>query len=179
MAAVQNPVRASRNRVRDHGGAGQHPDLAGADLLDHVDGRQAAKPRPPTNPPTMLFEPEMSPFVKLFTKRVAAAQGSADAGRKRRRPGGSDMVFDGGEKITRSGSGEIQPSGYPNRFINSLIVAITLHAAGRRHGNLHRLRLLALQGEGEADLFLHPVDADASACCRGDPDVLHVPRRWP
>ena len=35
------------------------------------------------------------------------------------------MVFDGGEKVVRSGRGEVQWSAYPSRFMNSLIVAIT------------------------------------------------------
>ena len=86
----------------------------------------AFKPRnlATTVPPTVLFQPEISPFVKLFTKRSqlreAPTQEVYDAA-----PWWEQTVFDGGEKVVRSGKGVVQPSGYPSRFINSLIIAIT------------------------------------------------------
>lgn len=86
----------------------------------------AFKPRnlATTIPPTVLFEPELSPFVKLFTKR-SQLRGAPTPEEYAAAPWWERMVFDGGEKIVRSGRGEVQPSGYPNRFMNSLIVAIT------------------------------------------------------
>ena len=86
----------------------------------------AFKPRnlATTVPPTVLFEPEISPFVKLFVRRSQLREQPTkeeyDAA-----PWWERMVFDGGEKVVRSGRGEVQWSGYPNRFMNSLIVAIT------------------------------------------------------
>ena len=86
----------------------------------------AFKPRnlSTTIPPTVLFEPEISGFVKLMTKRSqlrdAPSQEVYDAA-----PWWEQTVFDGGEKVVRSGKGVVQPSGYPSRFLNSLIVAIT------------------------------------------------------
>lgn len=86
----------------------------------------AFKPRnlATTVPPTVFFEPEISPFVKLFTKRSQLREAPApevyDAA-----PWWEQRVFDGGEKVVRSGKGVVQPSGYPSRFLNSLIIAIT------------------------------------------------------
>ena len=73
---------------------------------------------------TRGFTPEISPFIKLFTRRSqlreAPTQEEYDAA-----PWWEQTVFDGGEKIVRSGSGEVQLSGYPDRFMNSLIIAIS------------------------------------------------------
>lgn len=86
----------------------------------------AFKPRnlATTVPPTVIFEPEISPFVKLMTRRSQLREPVSkevyDAA-----PWWERLVFDGGEKVVRSGRGEIQLSGYPGRFMNSLIIAIT------------------------------------------------------
>ena len=86
----------------------------------------AFKPRnlATTVPPTVFFQPEISPFVKLFTKRSQLRSPPSeevyDAA-----PWWEQLVFDGGEKVVRSGKGVVQPSGYPSRFLNSLIIAIT------------------------------------------------------
>ncbi len=69
MAAVQTRCRTRAQPRRDRRRAGHHADLPGADLLDHLDGRSSRATSPTTIPPTVLFEPEISPFVKLFTKR--------------------------------------------------------------------------------------------------------------
>ncbi|MES2843936.1 MAG: carbohydrate ABC transporter permease [Pseudomonadota bacterium] len=86
----------------------------------------AFKPRnlATTVPPTVFFEPEISPFVKLMTKRSQLRSPPSDEDYAAA-PWWEQMVFDGGEKVVRSGKGEVQPSGYPSRFLNSLIVAIT------------------------------------------------------
>jgi multiple sugar transport system permease protein len=86
----------------------------------------AFKPRnlATTVPPTVFFEPEISPFVKLMTKRSQLRSPPSDE-EYAAAPWWEQMVFDGGEKVVRSGKGEVQPSGYPSRFLNSLIVAIT------------------------------------------------------
>ena len=86
----------------------------------------AFKPRnlATTVPPTVFFQPEISPFVKLMTKRsqlrTAPSEEVYNAA-----PWWEQTVFDGGEKVVRSGKGVVQASGYPSRFLNSLIVAIT------------------------------------------------------
>ncbi len=88
-------------------------------------GSTAFKPRnlATTVPPTILFTPEVSPFVKLFTKRVQLKPNEkVDYDNA---PWWEKIVIDGGERISRSGKGEVQLSGYPSRFLNSLIVAIT------------------------------------------------------
>ena len=86
----------------------------------------AFKPRnlSTTIPPTVVFTPEVSPFVKLFTKR-SQLRSPATPEEYEAAPWWERLVFDGGEKVVRSGRGEVQMSGYPNRFMNSLIVAIT------------------------------------------------------
>jgi multiple sugar transport system permease protein len=86
----------------------------------------AFKPRnlSTTIPPTVFFQPEVSPFVKLFTKR-SQLRAPATPEEYEAAPWWERLVFDGGEKVVRSGRGEVQLSGYPNRFMNSLIVAIT------------------------------------------------------
>src|SRR6188472_3050762 len=75
-----------------------------------------------TIPPTVVFTPEISPFVKLFTKR-SQLRGPVDPAVYEAAPWWERVVYDGGEKITRDGKGQIQLSGYPSRFMNSLIVA--------------------------------------------------------
>ena len=86
----------------------------------------AFKPRnlATTVPPTVFFEPEISPFVKLFTKR-SQMRSPPTAEVYAAAPWWEQLVFDGGEKLVRSGKGEIQPSGYPSRFLNSIIIAVT------------------------------------------------------
>ena len=85
----------------------------------------AFKPRnlATTIPPTVAFEPTVAPFVKLTVKRSQLrsppTQEEYDAA-----PWWEQMVFDGGEKVVRSGRGEIQGSGYFDRFKNSLIISI-------------------------------------------------------
>jgi multiple sugar transport system permease protein len=77
-----------------------------------------------TVPPTILFTPEISPFVKLMTKRSQLREPPSEEVYNAA-PWWERTVFDGGEKVVRSGKGVVQPSGYPSRFLNSMIVAIT------------------------------------------------------
>jgi multiple sugar transport system permease protein len=72
MAAVTTTSERSLNRSPSRR-ADRHADLPGADLLDRLDGVQAAQPAT-TIPPTIVFTPEISPFVKLFTKRSQLRQ---------------------------------------------------------------------------------------------------------
>ncbi|MGB5556396.1 MAG: carbohydrate ABC transporter permease [Paracoccaceae bacterium] len=85
----------------------------------------AFKPRnlATTIPPTVLFEPTVAPFVKLAVKRSQLRSPPSEE-EYAAAPWWEQMVFDGGEKVVRSGRGEIQSSGYFDRFKNSLIVSI-------------------------------------------------------
>ncbi|MBY3270272.1 carbohydrate ABC transporter permease [Rhizobium laguerreae] len=114
----------------------------------------AFKPRnlATTIPPTVLFEPELSPFVKLFTKR-SQLRGAPTPEEYAAAPWWERMVFDGGEKIVRSGRGEVQPSGYPNRFMNSLIVAITSTVLAVGMGTFTAYGFSRFKVKGEADLL--------------------------
>jgi multiple sugar transport system permease protein len=114
----------------------------------------AFKPRnlATTIPPTVLFEPEISPFVKLFTKRSQLREAPSPE-EYAAAPWWERMVFDGGEKIVRSGRGEVQPSGYPNRFMNSLIVAITSTVLAVGMGTFTAYGFSRFRVKGEADLL--------------------------
>ncbi|WP_017996409.1 carbohydrate ABC transporter permease [Rhizobium leguminosarum] len=114
----------------------------------------AFKPRnlATTIPPTVLFEPELSPFVKLFTKR-SQLRGAPSPEEYAAAPWWERMVFDGGEKIVRSGRGEVQPSGYPNRFMNSLIVAVTSTVLAVGMGTFTAYGFSRFKVKGEADLL--------------------------
>ena len=114
----------------------------------------AFKPRnlSTTIPPTVLFEPEISPFVKLFTKRSQLREAPTPE-EYAAAPWWERMVFDGGEKVVRSGRGEVQPSGYPNRFMNSLIVAITSTVLAVGMGTFTAYGFSRFKVKGEADLL--------------------------
>tara|TARA_R110002020_G_scaffold109430_1_gene253042 strand:+ start:792 stop:1751 length:960 start_codon:yes stop_codon:yes gene_type:complete len=114
----------------------------------------AFKPRnlATTIPPTIVFTPEISPFVKLFTKRsqlrAPPTQEEYEAA-----PWWERLVFDGGEKVVRSGRGEVQLSGYPSRFMNSLIVAITSTVLAVGMGTLTAYGFSRFRVKGEQDLL--------------------------
>jgi multiple sugar transport system permease protein len=114
----------------------------------------AFKPRnlATTIPPTVLFEPEISPFVKLFTKR-SQLRNPPTPEEYEAAPWWERLVFDGGEKVVRSGRGEIQPSGYPSRFMNSLIVAITSTVLAVGMGTFTAYGFSRFRVKGEADLL--------------------------
>jgi multiple sugar transport system permease protein len=116
-------------------------------------GSTAFKPRnlSTTVPPTVIFQPEISPFVKLFTKRVQLKPNEKvdyEAA-----PWWERMIIDGGERISRSGKGEIQLSGYPDRFVNSLIVAITSTILAVAMGTITAYGFSRFKVKGEADLL--------------------------
>ena len=95
-------------------------------------GSTAFKPRAQATsvPPTVFFDPEVTPFVKLFTKRVQLRKPPKpekyDAA-----PWWEKAIYDGGERVLRVRN-SVQLSAYSSRFLNSLIVAIvsTLIAVG-------------------------------------------------
>jgi multiple sugar transport system permease protein len=88
-------------------------------------GSTAFKPRAlaTTVPPTVLFQPEITPFIKLFTKRVQMTK-PVDPAVYAAAPWWEQRIYDGGERVLYVGD-RVQLSAYPDRFMNSLIVAIT------------------------------------------------------
>ena len=83
----------------------------------------AFKPRAlaTTVPPTVSFQPEVSAFVKLFTRRVQLRK-PVEEEVYEAAPWWEKSIYDGGERVLRSGD-EVRLSQYPNRFLNSLIIA--------------------------------------------------------
>ena len=114
----------------------------------------AFKPRnlATTIPPTVVFQPEISPFVKLFTKR-SQLRNPPTPEEYAAAPWWERVVFDGGEKIVRDGKGDVQWSGYPNRFMNSLIVAITSTVLAVGMGTFTAYGFSRFKVKGEADLL--------------------------
>ncbi|MEQ9642079.1 MAG: carbohydrate ABC transporter permease [Alphaproteobacteria bacterium] len=85
----------------------------------------AFKPRSQATsvPPTVFFEPELTAFVKLFTKRVQLRKPPSDEVYDAA-PWWEQRIYDGGERVLRV-KGDLLLSAYPDRFMNSLIIAIT------------------------------------------------------
>src|SRR4051812_49957698 len=71
----------------------------------------AFKPRnlATTIPPTVVFQPEVSPFVKLFFKR-SQLRTAPTPEEYAAAPWWERIVFDGGEKLTRDAKGNVQLS---------------------------------------------------------------------
>ena len=88
-------------------------------------GSTAFKPRSVATsvPPTVFFTPEITPFIKLFTKRVQLTK-PVDPEVYAAAPWWEQRIYDSGERVLRVGE-NVQLSQYPNRFLNSLIIAIT------------------------------------------------------
>ena len=116
-------------------------------------GSTAFKPRnlATTVPPTVFFTPDISPFIKLFTKRVQLTK-PVDPAVYDAAPWYEKRIFDGGERILRVGD-SIQLSQYPDRFLNSLIIAVvsTLLAVG--FGTFTAYGFSRFRIAGEADLL--------------------------
>ncbi|MFK0689053.1 carbohydrate ABC transporter permease [Mesorhizobium sp. IMUNJ 23033] len=114
----------------------------------------AFKPRnlATTIPPTVVFQPEISPFVKLFAKR-SQLRNPPTPEEYAAAPWWERVVFNGGEKIVRDGKGEVQWSGYPSRFMNSLIVAITSTVLAVGMGTFTAYGFSRFRVKGEADLL--------------------------
>jgi multiple sugar transport system permease protein len=108
-----------------------------------------------TIPPTVVFTPEISPFVKLFTKRSQLREPPTPE-EYAAAPWWERMVFDGGEKVVRDGKGNVQWSAYPNRFMNSLIVAIssTILAVGMGTFTAYGFSRFKLKGEADLLFFI-------------------------
>ncbi len=85
----------------------------------------AFKPRSAatTVPPTVFYQPEITPFVKLFTSRVQM-RGEVEPEVYAKAPWYEKRVYDGGERIIKDADGSFESSGYLSRFLNSVIIAV-------------------------------------------------------
>lgn len=116
-------------------------------------GSTAFKPRSlaTTVPPTMLFTPEITSFIKLFTKRVQLTK-PVDAAVYDAAPWYEKRIYDGGERILKVGN-SIQLSQYPNRFFNSLIVGVISTFIAVAMGTITAYGFSRFRLVGEADLL--------------------------
>ena len=116
-------------------------------------GSTAFKPRnlATTVPPTVFFQPEITPFIKLFTKRVQLTK-PVDPAVYEAAPWYEKRIYDGGERILRVGK-DIQLSQYPNRFMNSLIIAIISTFIAVSMGTITAYGFSRFKIAGEADLL--------------------------
>ena len=116
----------------------------------------AFKPRnlATTVPPTVFFAPEISPFVKLFTKRVQLREEPTPE-QFEAAPWWEKAILAGGERVVRV-RGEVQLSGYPSRFANSLIVSIvsTILAVGMGTFTAYAFSRFKVKGEQDLLFFI-------------------------
>ncbi len=112
----------------------------------------AFKPRnlATTVPPTVFFQPEVSSFVKLMVKR-SQLRAQPTEEELAAAPWWERLVLEGGEKVVRSGKGVVQPSGYPSRFMNSLIIAITSTVLAVSMGTITAYGFSRFKVKGEDD----------------------------
>ncbi|MDG4880988.1 carbohydrate ABC transporter permease [Mesorhizobium sp. WSM4884] len=102
-------------------------------------------------PPTVLFEPEVTPFVRLFTKRVQM-QKTVDPQAYESAPWWEKKIYDGGERVLKVGK-DVQLSQYPDRFMNSLIVAVISTVLAVGMGTFTAYGFSRFKIAGEADLL--------------------------
>ena len=116
-------------------------------------GSTAFKPRnlATSVPPTVVFQPELTAFVKLFTKRAQLRQ-QPTAEEYAAAPWWEQAVLDDGERILRSGD-SVQLSPYPSRFLNSLIIAITSTVLAVGMGTFTAYGFSRFRIAGEQDLL--------------------------
>jgi multiple sugar transport system permease protein len=112
----------------------------------------AFKPRnlATTIPPTITFEPTVAPFVKLFVKR-SQLRGPVPEEEYEAAPWWEKMVLDGGEKVVRTGKGEIRSSGYGDRFMNSIIISVISTFLAVSMGTLTAYGFSRFKVKGEDD----------------------------
>jgi multiple sugar transport system permease protein len=102
-------------------------------------------------PPTVLFQPEITPFIRLFTKRVQM-QKPVDPAVYAAAPWWERAIYDGGERVLRVGD-KVQLSQYPDRFENSLIVAIISTILAVSMGTITAYGFSRFRIAGESDLL--------------------------
>ena len=92
----------------------------------------AFKPRSlaTTVPPTVVFTPEITPFIKLFTKRVQL-QKKPDQATYDEAPWWEKKIYDAGERVLKVAGGP-QMSAYPSRARSPLTVSPVLRLPVKR-----------------------------------------------
>lgn len=113
----------------------------------------AFKPRnlATTAPPTVFFEPTLSPYAKLFTKRSQLREPVPEE-TYAAAPWWEKLVFDGGEQVVRNKkTGEATSSGYGNRYMNSLIVSIISTVLAVSMGTITAYGFSRFKMPGESD----------------------------
>ena len=102
-------------------------------------------------PPTVVFTPEVTPFIKLFTKRVQLKEPPTPEVYEAA-PWWEKAIYDGGERVLKVGD-DPQLSQYPNRFANSLIVSIVSTVLAVGMGTITAYGFSRFRIKGEADLL--------------------------
>jgi multiple sugar transport system permease protein len=119
-------------------------------------GSTAFKPRAlaTTSPPTFVFQPEITSFIRLFTKRVQLTK-PVDPAVYDAAPWWEKRIYDGGEQVLRA-KGEVQLSAFPDRFLNSLIVAVvsTILAVGLGTITAYGFSRFRIKGENDLLFFI-------------------------
>ena len=113
----------------------------------------AFKPRnlATTVPPTVIFEPTLAPFAKLFTKRSQLRE-PVDEETYAAATWWEQLVYDGGEQVVKNRkTGEVTPSGYADRYLNSLIVSIVSTFLAVSMGTLTAYGFSRFKVKGEND----------------------------
>ncbi|MBZ9936200.1 carbohydrate ABC transporter permease [Mesorhizobium sp. BR1-1-16] len=150
MAAVKSSGRAAVNRLAVVGVI-----IATLIFLAPIYwiASTAFKPRAlaTTVPPTVLFQPEITSFIKLFVKRVQMNK-PVDPEAYAAAPWWEQRIMDNGERVLRAGN-SVQVSGYPSRFMNSLIIAITSTVLAVGMGTFTAYGFSRFRVKGEADLL--------------------------
>jgi len=103
-------------------------------------------------PPTIVFEPELTGFAKLFTRRVQLKEPVAPADYESA-AWWEKSIYDAGERVLRNRDGEAQLSGYPSRFLNSLIIAVTSTFLAVAMGTITAYGFSRFKVKGEPDLL--------------------------
>jgi multiple sugar transport system permease protein len=113
----------------------------------------AFKPRAlaTTVPPTVIFQPEITPFIKLFTKRVQLTR-PVEPEVYAAAPWWEQRIYDGGERVLKVGT-DVQLSPYPSRFLNSLIIAVTSTLLAVAMGTFTAYGFSRFKIAGENDLL--------------------------
>lgn len=101
-------------------------------------------------PPTVVFEPEITPFIKLFTKRLQLTK-EVDPQVYAEAPWWEKLVYDDGERVMHNPDGSVQLSAYPDRFMNSLIVAVVSTVLAVGMGTLTAYGFSRFKVAGEQD----------------------------
>jgi len=102
-------------------------------------------------PPTVLFQPVLDPFIKLLTKRVQMTKAVDPAGYDAA-PWWEKRIYDGGERVLKVGA-DFQLSQFPDRFLNSLIIAVVSTFLAVTIGSFTAYGFSRFKIKGEQDLL--------------------------